>query len=62
MLEFVDYGLYFVTEENNFIYPWLQVGTGSNEKVTDPDPAGQKSTDPIGSRSSSLPNIAFNYS
>ena len=29
-LKFVDYGLYFVQDENNFIYPLLQVG--SSEK------------------------------
>ena len=52
MLEFVDSGLYFVQDENNFINPLLQVGSGSDEKV--PDPAGQKSTDPTGSGSSSL--------
>ena len=31
-LEFVDSGLYFVQDENNFINPLLQVGSGSNEK------------------------------
>jgi len=44
MLEFVDSGLYFVQDENNFINPLLQVGSGSVEKV--PDPKGQKSPDP----------------
>ena len=36
MLEFVDPGLYFVKDENNFIYPLLQVGSGSgfDEKST----------------------------
>ena len=34
MLEFVDSGLYFVQDENNFINPLLQVGSGSNEKST----------------------------
>ena len=29
MLEFVDYGLYFVQDENNFIHPVLKVGSGS---------------------------------
>ena len=43
MLEFVDSGLYFVPD----IYPLLQVGSGSDEKVTDPE--GQKSTDSSGS-------------
>mgnify|MGYP001471724447 CR=1 FL=1 len=38
MLEFVDSGLYFVQDENNFKYPLLQVGSGSDEKVSDPDP------------------------
>ena len=59
MLEFVDSGLYFVQDKNNFINPLLQVGSGSRsdplKKVPDPDPAGQKLTDPIGSGSSSLP-------
>ena len=31
-LEFVDSGLYFVQDENDFINPLLQVGSGSNEK------------------------------
>ena len=57
MLEFVDSGLYIVQDENNFINLLLQVGSrsGSNKKV--PDPAGQKSTDPTGSGSSSLVEI-----
>ena len=40
MLEFVDSGLYFVQDENNFINPLLQVGSGSgsDEKLPDPDP------------------------
>ena len=48
MLEFVNSGLYFVQDENKFINPLLQVGSGSGfgEKVPDPDPAGRKSTDP----------------
>ena len=33
-LEFVDSGLYFVQDENNFINSLLQVGSGSNEKST----------------------------
>ena len=54
MLEFVDSGLYLVQEdENNFIYPLLYVGSGSDEKVL--DPAVQKSTDPTGSGAKSLP-------
>ena len=32
MLEFVISGLYFVQDENNFINPLLQVGSGSSEK------------------------------
>ena len=32
MLEFVNFGLYFVQEENDFINPLLQVGSGSDEK------------------------------
>ena len=52
MLEFVDSGLYFVQDENNSINPLLQVGSGSGGQIsTDPDPDGQKSTDPIGSSS-----------
>ena len=54
MLGFVDSDLYFVQDKNNFINPFLQVGSGSAEKVPDPDPAGQKSTDPTGFGSSSL--------
>ena len=34
MLEFVNSGLYFVQDGNNFINPLLQVGSGSNEKST----------------------------
>ena len=34
MLDFVDSGLYFVQDENNFINPLLQVGSGYNEKST----------------------------
>ena len=34
MLEFVDSGLYFVQDENSFINPLLQVGSGSVEKNT----------------------------
>ena len=37
MLEFVDSGLYFVQDENNFINPLLQVesgsGFGSDKKI-----------------------------
>ena len=46
MLEFADSGSYFVQDENNLINPLLHLGSGSNEKVLDPDPAGQKPTDP----------------
>ena len=45
MLEFVDSGLYFVQDQNNFIYPLLQVGSGSDEKSLGSG-SGQKSTDP----------------
>ena len=31
-LQFVDSGLYFVKNENNFINPFLHVVSGSNEK------------------------------
>ena len=54
---FVDSGLYFVQGENNFINPLLQVCSGSGpqkKQVPDSDPAGQKSTHPTGSGSSSL--------
>ena len=34
MLEFVDSSLYFFQDENNFINPLLQVGSGSVEKST----------------------------
>ena len=35
MLEFVDSDLYFVQDENNFINPLLQVGSGSGgPKIT----------------------------
>ena len=36
MLEFVNSGLYFVEDENNFINPLLQLGSGSgyDEKST----------------------------
>ena len=54
MLEFVDSGLYFVQHENNFINPLLQVATNPDPLKKVPDPAGQKSTDPTGSGSSSL--------
>ena len=59
-LEFVHSGLYFVQDENNFIYPLLQVGfgSGSNEKI--PDPAGKKSTDPTGSLSLYVLNLILN--
>jgi len=40
----MKFGSYFVHDENNFIYPLLQVGSGSVKKV--PDPTGQKSPDP----------------
>ena len=33
-LEFVHSCLYFVEDENNFINPWLQEGSGFNEKIT----------------------------
>ena len=34
MHKFVDSGLYFVQDENNFINPLLQIGSGSVEKST----------------------------
>ena len=56
MLEFVDSHLYFVQDKNNFINPLLQVGSGSGSRSVkkNPNPVGQKSTDPTGSGSSSL--------
>ena len=44
MLEFVDSGLYFFQDENNFINPLLQVGSGSgsNEKSTGSGSGGPK--------------------
>ena len=44
MFEFVDYGLYFVQDENNFINPLLQVGSrsGSVEKSTGHGSGGLK--------------------
>ena len=53
MLEFVDSGLCFVQDKNNFINPLLQEGSGSVEKITGSS-AGKKSADPTGSGSSSL--------
>ena len=34
MLEFVDSGLFFAQDKNNFINPLLQEGSGSVEKST----------------------------
>ena len=44
MLEFVDSGLYFVQDKNNFINPLLQVGSGSGsvEKITGSGSGGPK--------------------
>ena len=44
MLEFVDSGLCFVQDENNFINPLLQVGSGSGsvEKSTGSGSGGPK--------------------
>ena len=53
-IEFVDSGLYFVQDGNNFIAPLLQVGSGSGSVEKVPDPAGQKSPDPTVSGSTSL--------
>ena len=50
-------GYILFRDENNFINALLQVESGSGSgfvKVQDPDPAGQKSTDPPGSGSSTL--------
>ena len=51
MLEFVDSGLYFVQDENNFINPLLQVGSGSGSVEKRTGSGGHKSTDPTGSGS-----------
>ena len=56
MLEFVESELYFGRDENNFINPMLQVGSGSGSGSVEPDPAGHKSTDPTGSSSLLLIN------
>ena len=60
MLEFVDSSLYFVQDENNFINPLLQVGSGSgsNKKSTGSGSGGPKMN---GSGSSSLANSAQLY-
>ena len=50
-LEFVNSGFFCSKMKTVFINPLLQVGSGSNEKVMDPDSADQKSTDPTGSLS-----------
>ena len=42
MPEFVNSGLCFVQDENNFINPLLQVGSGSVEKSTEYGSGGQK--------------------
>ena len=42
MLEFVISGIYFVKDENNFINPLLQVGSGSAEKSTGSGSGGPK--------------------
>ena len=43
-LEFVDSGLYFFKDENNFIDSLLQVGSGSgsDERVSDPEGQNQR--------------------
>ena len=59
MLEFIDTDLYLVQDKNDFIYPLLQVGSGSVEKTTG---SGSRSGGPkitgSGSGSSSL-NFIF---
>ena len=52
MLEFVNSGLYFVQDENNFINLLLQLGSGSDAKSTVSGSGGPKIN---GSGSSSLP-------
>ena len=46
MLAFVDSGLYFVQDENYTYYISVGYRPDPVKKVTDQDPAGQKSTDP----------------
>ena len=53
MLEFVDSGLYFVKDKNNFICPLSQVVSGSGRPKINGS-GRPKSTDPTGSGSSSL--------
>ena len=47
--------------KTNFINPFLQVGSGSNEKSNGSGSGGQKSTDPTGSGSSSLHFVHLLY-
>ena len=58
MLQFVDSGLYFVQDENNFINPLLQLGSGSGSDVkrsgSDDKRSGSGGPRIIGSGSSSL--------
>ena len=65
MPEFVNSGLYFFQDENNFINPLLQVGSGCEKsdgsgsggpKINGTGTGGPKSTDPSGS--SSLENTS----
>ena len=42
MRVFVYFGLYFVPDENYFINPSLQVGSGTSEKITKYGSGGQK--------------------
>ena len=49
--KFVDFGLNFVHDKNNFNNPLLQVGSGSNENSNGSGCGGLNSTDPSGSSS-----------
>ena len=65
MLEFVDSGLYFVQDENNFKNPLLQIGSGGpkNQQIRpDPDPTSLDKWKPLpGIKSFVLINIYEAY-
>ena len=47
MLEFVNSGLYFVQDENNFINPLSKIGSGSYEKSNGSGSGGPKGSIPV---------------
>ena len=59
MLEFVASGLYFVQDENNFINPLLQVGSGSVEYRTGSGGAKINGSDRIQIRIRILISVLF---